>query len=96
MKMYLSGKIGDLPIDVAQEKFNSWQNELESQGHQVISPMKLPHKHDRSWASYMIEDLQALKECEAIFLMPCHTDSPGAKIELAFAERMGLLVIKAE
>lgn len=96
MKMYLSGKIGDLPIDVVREKFMYMKEELESQGHEVISPMELLHQHNQTWADYMIEDLQALKECEAIFLMPCHIDSPGAKIELAFAERMGLLIIKAE
>ena len=94
--MYLSGKIGDLPIDVAREKFMYMKEELESQGHEVVSPMELPHKHNQTWADYMIEDLQALKDCEAIFCMKCHTDSPGAMIELAFAERMGLLIIKSE
>jgi hypothetical protein len=93
MKVYISGKIGDLPMDFVIAKFASKQMYLEQKGYEVVNPVNLPHDHDKSWHSYMIEDLQAMKDCTHICMLPCHIDSPGALIEKAFATRMGLIFI---
>ena len=93
MKIYISGKITGLPIDECKAKFDERVKKLQSFNYEPISPMDLPHDHDKSWASYMIECLIALKECEAIHMMPCWRDSPGAMIEHDFAKRMSLIII---
>jgi hypothetical protein len=93
MKVYISGKIGDLPMDEVIKKFRDKELELLQYGFDVVNPVTLPHNHDKTWFSYMIEDLQALRDCTHICLLPCHTDSPGALIEKAFAKRMGLKII---
>jgi len=62
---------------------------MEDRGHAVVNPLTLPHDHDKSWASYMMENLAALIQCDSIAMLPNWAESPGAKIEFAFAERMG-------
>lgn len=91
MKIYISGKITGLPIDECKAKFDLRVKSYVN--NEPVSPMDLPHDHDKSWASYMIECLIALKECQAIHMMPCWKDSPGAMIEHDFAKRMGLIII---
>lgn len=92
MKVYISGKITGLPIAEAKAKFDRCKSELIMDDYEPVSPMDLPHDHDKSWASYMIECLIALKECEAIHMLPCWKDSPGAMIEHDFAKRMGIQI----
>lgn len=94
MKVYISGKIGDLPIDEVVKKFSDAKNKLLECGFDVVNPVELPHNHDKTWHSYMIEDLIALKDCTHICLLDCHADSPGAMIEKAFAIRMGLKFVE--
>jgi len=90
MKVYIAGKIGDLPVEEYTKKFNGAHKYLERHGYDVVSPIKLPHAHSRTWAAYMLENLAALSECEGIAMLPNWMDSPGARIEHAFAYRMGL------
>lgn len=89
MKLYLSGKIGGLSEAEYKPKFYVAKRYFESLGHEVVSPLDLPHKHDRTWSSYMLEDLAALAPCDGIVLLHDWEDSPGAKIEAAFAYQMG-------
>jgi len=93
-RVYISGKIGDLPFDQVTDKFNKAKVWVTVNGWgEPVSPIDLPHNHDKTWASYMIEDLIALKSCHACYMLSCWEDSPGAKIEHSFAQRMGLTII---
>jgi hypothetical protein len=91
--IYISGKIGDLEKEVYEKHFNDAKKELNEVGFDVVSPIELPHDHDKSWFEYMIEDLKALKPCDGIYMLNNYHDSPGALIELAFAKRMGKRII---
>jgi len=91
--IYLAGKIGNLPIDQVKANFTKATRDLESLGYSVITPLDLPHNHDKSWPSYMIEDLQALIKCDEVAMLSNWHDSPGAKIEHAFAQGMGKQII---
>lgn len=93
MKYYISGKIGDLPFDEVKAKFEKAKEYLINNNCEPVSPIDLPHNHSKSWADYMIEDLVALKECEGIYMLRDWKDSPGAKIEHAFAKRMELEIV---
>lgn len=87
--IYIAGKIGNLPMVEVEATFQKAKEYLSHLGYKVVTPLDLPHNHDKSWSSYMIEDLQALIKADEVAMLPNWTDSPGAKIEHAFAQRMG-------
>jgi hypothetical protein len=87
--IYISGKItGD--EDIAFEIFERTEIWLSQGGYQVINPMKLPHRHDRTWQSYMREDIEALVKCDSIYMLHGWQKSKGACIEHSLAESIGL------
>ena len=96
MKIYIAGKITGLPLADAYSKFETAEIMLQAIGYKTINPMKLPHNHDKEWASYMKECITALVTCEAIFLLPCWQLSEGARIEAALALKMKLVIYELE
>lgn len=92
-KCYIAGKISNLPEDVYKKNFTDAKGEVEKLGFEPISPVDLPHDHDRTWLSYMREDLTELLKCEAVYALSNWSDSPGATIEVKTAESLGLKVI---
>jgi len=95
MKIYIAGKITGLPIEVAFDAFEKAEKYLASEGYEPVNPMKLPHEHGRTWNEYMIECLEALKKCDAIYMMPGYVNSVGACVEHEVARSMRLKVIYA-
>lgn len=91
MKVYISGQITGL--DNFAELFEQAQIELELQGHEVINPVKIEHNHDKTWRSYMKNDIKALCDCDAIYMLPNWCKSSGARLENHIALRLGLQVI---
>jgi hypothetical protein len=89
MKAYLSGKITGIEAE-AKILFEEAEKRITALGYQVVNPMKLPHKHDKSWESYMDECLTVLEECEVMFMLPNWQESEGAMIEHAKAEYIGV------
>lgn len=99
-KVYISGKIGKLPPEEVEKNFRDAWNEFVNWPRwnfdslwaclRSVSPLDLPHQHDKSWTSYMLEDLAALAGCDAILMCKNWRDSPGARIEHDFAHRAGL------
>jgi hypothetical protein len=92
-KIYISGKITGIE-KYAFEIFESVEKELIKKGYEVTNPMKLPHNHDKSYESYMKEDLKALLECDEIYLLNNWHESNGAIIEFKIASTCGINVIK--
>lgn len=93
MKIYISGQITGLDIKVAQNYFDTIEDELTKSGHTAINPMKLvPYHPDHTWHHYMAEDIKALLYCDAIFMLENWTNSKGAKIEHDIAKGLGLPV----
>ena len=91
--MYISGKISGLEEKEAFDLFEAAEKDLKEMGWNVINPMKLPHKHDKTWESYMREDLKALMDCDAIRMLPNWRDSKGAIIEFKLAIDLGITII---
>ncbi|MFM7856596.1 MAG: DUF4406 domain-containing protein, partial [Flammeovirgaceae bacterium] len=48
--------------------------------------------HDRTWESYMKEDLTEMMKCDAVFSIDNAHDSRGAKIEIALAIELGIKI----
>ena len=92
MKTYLSGQITGLPEDQAFQNFADAQTYFESLNYEVINPMLLPHNHDKRWKSYLREDIKALCDCEAIFMLSNFRNSKGARLEHHIAQELGLTI----
>lgn len=90
-KIYISGAISSDPG--YRQKFAVAEKRLTHQGHIVLSPARLPD--GLAYEEYMYIDLAVLTICDAIYLLPCWINSPGAKREKNFAEALGKEVIYA-
>jgi hypothetical protein len=88
MKIYISGQITGLDIAEATKLFEDAETMLIEQGYKVINPMKLPHKHGQTWREYMVEDIDALMQCNSIFMLKNWGSSKGARIERMIASEM--------
>lgn len=92
MKIYISGKITGEPNH--REIFRKAWVALWELNFTAIDPCDFPDSHhDKSWKSYMKEDLRILKKCDAIFMLNNWQDSRGAKIEHWFAKRYNKTII---
>lgn len=89
MKIYISGKISGMEARAAV-LFQEAETMLIEHGYEVVNPIKLPHKHDKSWASYMKEDLRALIDCDGIYYLENHAQSPGAALERYVAQWLNI------
>lgn len=85
MKIYIAGKItGD---ERYYEKFRAVHNRLELLGHVVLNPAELPEGLRR--AEYMRVCFAMIDCAEAVLLLRGWMDSPGARIEAAYANYVG-------
>ena len=91
MKVYISGRVTNQPD--FKQRFSDAEQTLISQGHEVVNPVNLPHDHDKSWQSYMKEDIKAMMDCEAIYLLSNWMQSTGAVIERALASELNFEII---
>lgn len=92
-RIYISGAITSDILN-APRKFCEMERQLRREfGCEVINPMKLPHKEGATWEEYMIVDLEALRTCDAIYMLRCWKDSRGARLEHAEAEYHKLKII---
>lgn len=92
-KIYISGKISGLGEVHVQALFGYAETQLINKGYDVVNPINLRHDHDRSWLSYMREDIKALMNCDAIYMLTNWKDSKGAKIEHDLAQSLGLQIL---
>lgn len=90
-KIYISGKITGIEKE-APALFKAAEKKLKSKGYEVVNPMTITHEHDKSWQSYMKEDVKAMCDCDEIFMLKNWTDSKGAIIEWNIANFLGLKI----
>jgi hypothetical protein len=90
-KIYISGQISGIE-EQAPKLFQEAETLLANSGYEVINPMKLPHDHDKSWESYMREDIKALMDCDEIYMLKGWSSSKGARVEFALACSLGVKV----
>jgi len=91
IKIYISGAITNNE-KLAPKQFNDAAKKLIDLGFDVVNPMTLPHKHDKTWLNFMREDLKALVYCDAIYMLKGWSKSKGANIEFDLAKSLGLFI----
>lgn len=92
-KCYIAGKIGDLSPTEYEKLFEQGREEVFKLGYHPITPLDLPHNHDKTWKSYMVEDIRLLMSCDAVYALRNWIHSPGARIEIGLAVQLGIKVI---
>lgn len=92
-KIYISGKITGLQEEEAEALFSAAEKYLAEKGYDVVNPLKIKHDHDLSWVNYMKQDIKALCDCSAIFMLNNWEDSKGAKIEKQLAEDLQMQIL---
>lgn len=103
MRVYIAGPMRGY-AQMNALAFYERHNELEKDGHIVVNPQELdvaeanpiqdPQDPTRDeMARVIIRDLLALQTCDAITFLPGWEDSPGARVELAFARFLGIEVM---
>lgn len=92
-KCYIAGKIGDLPRQEVYDNFYKGKIEVIALGYAALSPLDLPHNHNKTWSKYMREDLRAMLECDAVYSLRNWRDSNGATIEVNLALQVGIDII---
>lgn len=93
IKIYIAGKVTGLPYNEVYAKFKVKQLELEEHGYEVINPCEITPQ-DADWEKAMRICLTALLGCHSICLLPCWTDSKGARLERDLALTVGISTIE--
>ncbi|MBE99340.1 DUF4406 domain-containing protein [Flavobacterium coralii] len=88
-KCYIAGKIGDLPEAEFKANFQAAVNDV----YEPVSPLELPHNHNKSWQAYMKEDITAMLQCKAVYVLKNWRTSPGATIEVELAMKLSIDII---
>lgn len=107
MKVYISGKIGEQELsDATREKFAKAEQLLRSKGYRVFNPTtsglgnyaeSLARTNNTAfYIEILLLDLRMLSTCDAIYMLPDYEESPGAMVELAFAEAIGMPVFEGD
>jgi len=92
-KCYIAGKVGELPIEEYTANFEKAKQEVIDLGYEPVSPVDLLHNHDKTWESYMREDLPEMLKCQAIYVLKNYQSSNGSKIEFRLAVDLNYKII---
>jgi hypothetical protein len=88
--IYIAGKVTGLLPEPTALKFKTAQEHLESRGFDVVNPIELIDNIQEDWVVAMKKCLEALEFCDAIYMLPCYSDSRGAMIEHRTATKLGI------
>jgi hypothetical protein len=88
-KVYVSGPMTGLP-EMNFPAFNEATAALRSRGWEVVNPVEINPDPTADWLTCIVADLEAMRGCTAIALLPGWTRSRGALIEKLASERLGM------
>lgn len=83
MIVYIAGKMTGL-ADLGRVAFDRAENQLVGLGHQVLNPARIGDELPK--AAYMPICLSMIQQAQALVLLEGWENSPGARLERAFAE----------
>lgn len=103
MKIYIAGPMTGLP-EWNYPAFNAAAAELRAAGHEVVNPAEMGatygtpdeiNANPEMLADLILEELDAVAECDAIYLLSGWEKSPGVRKELKVALDNKLVMIVA-
>lgn len=89
MRIYISGKITDLPLQEVKEKLQDAKEFLEVLGFDVVNPLSNGLNESHSWNEHMVKNIEILMKCDAIYMLDNWADSKEANIEYYIAKMLG-------
>ena len=89
-KINIAGKVSGLPIHKVTFKFGKAQRQLEKLSYDAVNPLEVVNDWNATWQEAMSKCVNALVECDALFLLPDYEDSKGAQYELECAKELNL------
>jgi hypothetical protein len=98
-KIYISGKISDIPEEEYKKKFKQAELEIKEMHdeydlpYECVNPCNLPHKPESTWEECMLLDIQHLFTCDSIYMLTDWKDSRGARIEHAIAIEKRMVIL---
>lgn len=96
MRIYLSGKIGNLDRAYYERCFKWAENFVRvtwPEFGEIVSPIEVnPFGCERTYKTMMLNNILNLWDCHAIAMLPGWERSQGARIEYAVAKELDLLV----
>lgn len=91
MTIYLSGRITGNPNYV--QDFERAERQINFLHCEVVNPVKVsPYDENKSWSDYMKDDLKAMLDCDAIYMLKGWKRSKGARLERKLARRLNITV----
>ena len=89
-RFYIAGRIANEPN--YREKFAAAVEEVRALGHVPVNPCEL-HEHcsHSLWEEWMVCDIHAMIDCDGVYALRDHANSPGATVEIDLA-----IVLKKE
>ena len=92
LRVYIAGKItGDVNY---REKFSKAEQALTAMGHCVLNPAHLPEGMEQG--DYMRICFSMIDCADCVVLLPDWRESSGARLERAYAEKIGKEVVVAD
>ena len=86
MKVYLSGPMTGYP-NLNFDAFHAAAAMLRDRGYTVVNPAEINPDLNADWFDCIIEDIKAMKDCDAIYHLYGWEKSPGAQIEHWVAQK---------
>lgn len=82
-KVYISGQITGLSTSEVTAKFKAAEDELIKHHFTPVNPLTVsPYHPSKTWDDYMVDDILAMLECDAIYPLENWKESRGAKVEI--------------
>jgi hypothetical protein len=91
-RIYIAGKVTGEKIQDCTMKFGAWQKAIEAMGFEVVNPLEVVNDWRTPWDEAMKLCVAELIKCDAVFMLPCWTNSKGAKVEKQLADDLGISV----
>lgn len=93
MKIYISGRISNINLNLARSRFIEAEQMLLSVGFdEVFNPMSVQGKFS-TWEQYMKHDIIELMKCDCIYMLDGWELSRGARIEHSIMEALKLPIL---
>lgn len=91
-KLYISLPITGFAIDEVKKQAEFYKN-LWIKKYEVITPFDINPDQDKPYSYYMGKDIEALLECNAIYMSPGWIHSKGCNAEYQIAKIYGIEII---